>query len=632
MNDKEVYIGMPDAPLPSALPKGWTVSHSSDPLVVTGPEGDLTIAFFSVPLVGSVEERVRSAWQEMDAAFDVPIRQQVEMPSTQGWDSMLQIVYDTPASQDRLVLAFVRLLEGRAYINLIDGTRAGYSRRQAQMAEIFQAWKPVGLHESNLAGTAPKFLGHEEQLALNLFIRSAMQRLDIPGVAVGIVQNGETVYAEGFGVRRAGSQEPVTPTTRFMIGSTTKPLTTMMMAKLVDMGQFDWTTPVTDVLPEFSLADAELTRKLEMRHTVSASTGMPRRDIDLIFHFNGVRPEERIAEMKAMMPTTGFGETFQYSNYLVAAGGYAAAHRYSPESSLAEAYERAMQDLVFDPLGMHHTSVLRQDSAEDAAPHGLGREGISLPIELVMEKFADAVAPAGSIWSTLLDMTSYVRCELREGINDHGEQIVSPENLLVRRQPMIKIADKVSYGIGLLLENDQGLEEIGHGGNTLGFTSDMRFLPRHGIGLVILTNLRAANVFTGMVLQRLLELLFGADAKADAMLAAAVTSKEKTLECTRHRVRTSPAETAWIEQYVGAYRSQELGPARIFQRGEGFAIEFESWASDLGVEEQSSDSRQIVMTSPPWQGAFRFHVTGDGRELVLEGGQTKYIFEPVHAT
>jgi CubicO group peptidase (beta-lactamase class C family) len=409
MDDPEVYVNMPDSALPSALPKGWTVSHPADPLTVVGPEGDLRISYFSVLLGGSVDDQVRSAWRQLDPAFDKPVRYQAEMPSTEGWDSVMQIVYDMPANESRLALAIVRMLGERAYINLIDGTKAAFSRRLAQISEIGKAWRPAGFREPSLAGTEPKSFGDAERNAMSDFIRSAMRQLRIPGVAVAIVQNGETVYAEGFGVRRAGNNDPVTPTTRFMIGSSTKPLTTLMMAKLVDMGCFAWTTPVAEVLPGFSLSDAEVTSKLEMRHTVSASTGMPRRDVDLLFRFQGIRPENRIAEMKAMLPTTGFGETFQYSNYLVAAGGYAAAHSFAPGSSLAEAYERAMGQLVFEPLGMGQTSILCNDSPEEAAPHGPDLEGNSVPIDPAMERFADAVAPAGSVWSTILDMMKYVR-------------------------------------------------------------------------------------------------------------------------------------------------------------------------------------------------------------------------------
>jgi hypothetical protein len=89
-------------------------------------------------------------------------------------------------------------------------------------------------------------------------------------------------------------------------------------------------------------------------------------------------------------------------------------------------------------------------------------------------------------------------------------------------------------------------------------------------------------------------------------------------------VKTAPAETAWIEKYAGSYRSEELGPARIFKREAGYSIDFESWSSDLGVEEQSKESRQIVLTSPPWQGGLRLQVSDDSSDLILDGGQTTY--------
>ena len=59
-----------------------------------------------------------------------------------------------------------------------------------------------------------------------------------------------------------------------------------------------------------------------MRHTGCACTGMPRRDLEMIFEFGGWTAEQRLASMASMVPTTGFGETFQYSNSMVSTGGF----------------------------------------------------------------------------------------------------------------------------------------------------------------------------------------------------------------------------------------------------------------------------------------------------------------------
>ena len=86
-----------------------------------------------------------------------------------------------------------------------------------------------------------------------------------------------------------------------------------------------------------------------------------------------------------------------------------------------------------------------------------------------------------------------------DGLNARGARVLSAENLLARRCPAIKIDGKTTYGLGWFLKDRQGLREIGHGGNTRGFTADMFFLPEHRIGMVLLTNLQLASPFLAAV-------------------------------------------------------------------------------------------------------------------------------------
>jgi CubicO group peptidase (beta-lactamase class C family) len=623
MNESEVLVTLPEGFLQVLLPNGWTVVRQDEPLTVTGPESDVTLSFIARPIVGVMEDMLDRAWQEINPAFDLPVLQKVDIPAQGGWDGEVQVVYDAPDSASRIVFAIARLLGDRAYITLVDGTKAGFSRRAAQFSELHHAWKPAGLIEPSLLGVSPKPFGNEERDAMSRFVNWAMRQLGVPGLAVAVVQNGETVYAEGFGVRRLGSGEPITAETRFMIGSSTKPLTTAMMARLVDLGHFTWSTPVVEVLPGFALADENVTRHLEMRHTVSASTGMPRRDLDLVFRFRGILPEDRIAGMRQMSPTTGFSEIFQYSNSLVSAGGYAAAHSYAPDVSLQAAYDRAMRELVFEPLGMPHTSTLCIDSPLDAAPNSRALDGSAAPIDPALEHFADPVAPAGAVWSNVLDMAEYLKFEMRDGLNARGERVLSAKNLQERRRPAIKIDGKTSYGLGWFLKDRQGLAEIGHGGNTRGFTADMFFLPESRVGMVLLTNLQLANQFLASVEQKLVELLFGAAPEAKAMVDAEKKTRDEMVEVMSGRVRIDAESTAWISNFIGNYKSEELGIARISRAEDGFEIELESGSSKLGAE-QSGMSRNIVLTTPPW--TTRLQPTDDPNTLLVDGGQTTYRF------
>lgn len=600
---------MPNSAEPISLPKGWVQITDSTPLVLVGPEEDLRFAALIAPETGNIEEIANRAWHQVDSGFSYPFLRQVEAPSSAGWDKVFQVVYNVPAAESRAVLAVVRTLNSVAYIALIDGSKAALSRRMAQISEILEAWKPSDLKPVSLGTCEQPAWGEEQSRQLNQFIRDAMTRLLIPGVSVAIVQRGRLVYAEGFGVRRVGRTERVTPATRFMIGSSTKPLTTFMMARLIDMGAFTWTTPVRDLLPDFVLADAEITEKLQMRHTVCACTGMPRRDVDFLFRFKGISPEQRLAEMRTMRPTTGFGETFQYSNLLVAAGGYAAAASFRPHCGLMQAYEAAIRHLVFEPLGMANSFLMHGEAfGEDAAePHAIDFEERCSPIDLTFERCVESVAPAGAAWSTAEDMAKYLLLELGGGKTPESGPLVSEETLRSRWRGGIKINEKLEYGLGFIRSEEQGLEVISHGGNTLGFTSDLFFLPAHDLGIVVLTNLRIANAFLGALRQSIFEILFGAEQKSEQMVQAACKSHHDEAAERRDRIKVDTASVAWIDEFVGEYQSRELGPARIMRNGDQFWAEFESWGSTLGVEVQRNGDRLIALTSPPWSGSGSKH-------------------------
>src|SRR5687768_12678592 len=91
--------------------------------------------------------------------------------------------------------------------------------------------------------------------ALDRIIETTRQAWDVPGVAVAIVHGDDTVYIKGFGVKRMGSSDPVTPDTRFAICSNTKAFTTAAMGILVDEGKLRWDDPERKHLPYFKLSD-----------------------------------------------------------------------------------------------------------------------------------------------------------------------------------------------------------------------------------------------------------------------------------------------------------------------------------------------------------------------------------------
>ena len=296
-----------------SIPGSWERETSEDYIQMTTPEHDLSAYFIELPETQSLESLTKEAWKKIQPDFNLQSTQTSSPPTSDNWERMCQVVYDVPSSESRIVVAIVRTFEGQAYVCLVDGKIAGLSRRTSELMLMSESWKPIGFKETQLNNNAIKEWTEIEIQSFEKFISDSMQKLEIPGAAIAIIRkDGKSIYSKGFGVKEIGSNDPVTTDTLFMIGSITKSLTTLLAAMRVNQKKLSWETLITDILKNFSVADVELTKKLTIRQTFSASTGMPSGGLESFFKFS--KPEDRILEMKEMKPTTGVGEIFQYSN------------------------------------------------------------------------------------------------------------------------------------------------------------------------------------------------------------------------------------------------------------------------------------------------------------------------------
>ena len=229
-------------------------------------------------------------------------------------------------------------------------------KRSSQLGVVFDKLLPKGYERESFAGKKANKLDAARIAELRQVRRDGEKLLGVPGVSVGLVQDGKVVFAGGFGVRELGKPAKVDGDTKYMVASNTKALTTLMLAKLVDEKKLTWETPATSLLPSFKLGDADTTAKVLVKHLICACTGMPRQDMEWLFEYKGVTPEGALATLGTMQPTSKFGELFQYSNPLAAAAGFIGGHVAFPKLELGAAYDEAMRTRVFAPLGMSPTT------------------------------------------------------------------------------------------------------------------------------------------------------------------------------------------------------------------------------------------------------------------------------------
>jgi CubicO group peptidase (beta-lactamase class C family) len=355
--------------------------------------------------------------------------------------------------------------------------------------------------------------------------------------------------------------------------------------------------------------------------------------MEFLFEFKGQTAKKRMALLKTMKPTTRFGETFQYSNMMVAAGGYVAAHSAYPKLRLRTAYRKAMKTRVFGPVGMKRTTfdTRRARRMDHATPHAGTLKNTWVPIPYSYEDAVISVGPAGGAWSNVRDMARYLLVELGRGKTPEGKRVVSEANLLARRKPQARVADKAHYGLALLVLTSRGITRIGHGGGTLGFRTYMFFMPEHGVGMTVMTNSQGGGGLTGLAKRRLLEILFDGRKVAETRLAFILKQREKNLKKFLARTNLTPAK-AWIAKLAGTYRNPVLGKVSIrMVRGKG-VFDAGEWKSPMAHRTEKDGVEKLVI-GPPLAGlSFLMGTKAGSRTLTLRHGQHTYVFEDVRRT
>ncbi len=614
------------------VPTNWSAAEENGIVTLVGPEDGLNVWLLEVP-TDDLQAAITTGWQQVDPTFDLEIQQTVEPPvGTSGYERILVNTYNT-GGNTRIVQAAALLHNGTTFLNLYDLTLEAVQRRSAQISIIDSGFKVLANEPQTLTPEELGELTPEITAEWETFINETLATFDVPGAVVGVVRGDELVYANAFGVANRETQAPMTTDMQMMIGSTGKSLTTMMMATLVDDGLMSWDSPAQELWPDFRVLDPALSETITMRNLVCACTGVPRRDIEWLFNWNELTAEDVVASLADFEFFTDFGEAFQYSNQMVATGGYISGHVAQPEiDSLMEAYTTALAERVTGPIGMQNTTLSFEEvEARDsyATPHGLLLRGGNTPIPLEVEQSLVSIGPAGSHWSTLEDMAKYMVVQLNTGATADGTQVVSEENLLVTRVPQVKISADVTYGLGWMIGTWQGLPLIEHGGNTLGFTSDFAFLPSADLGIIVLSNAQAANNFNGAVRMWLLQELAGMEQTIPAMVEF-VRSQTDTAQAELNAQMVDAVDAAEVEPFVGQWQHPVLGPLELrLEEGRLIADVGEFATEVLPKLNDAGDPDGFLMVDPPVPGfAVRLELVDGAPVVILGEGLTEYTFTP----
>jgi CubicO group peptidase (beta-lactamase class C family) len=608
-------------------PKDWSIRLKGPATILEAPEGDSWVALVDVQ-ARTQDEALAAAWQAYKPDAKWPLKVSNDLPDRDGWSRRRAYDYQTSPNEKRTVDAVVYYSGSTWTVAIVDVADAVAGKRGSQLSLIFSRLLPKGYRRESFAGKKANTLDQAHIAELGRFVEQGQKVLGVPGVGLGVVQDGKVVFAGGFGVKELGGTEKPDGDTLFMIASNTKAMTTLLLAKLVDEHRITWDTPVTKLLPSFKLGDAATTRSLLVKHLICACTGMPRQDLEWIFDYGKMTPESTMALLGTMQPTSKFGELFQYSNLMAAAAGYSGAHVIHPDLELGAAYDSAMQSYVFDPLGMKETTfnMKRAFSSNHAGSHSPDADGKTARAMTAINDAIIPARPAGGAWSSVNDMLKYVSMELAEGKLPDGTAYISKEPLLARRAPQVSIGKDVTYGMGLMVDTTYEVEVVHHGGDLVGYHSDMMWLPQQNVGLVILTNADPGWLLRDRIRRKLLELLFDGHPEAEALLNADAKSFFANLAAER-KLMTIPADADESAKLAKHYADASLGEITVSTSGSSTIFDFGEWKSEV-ASRKNPDGTISFITTVPGELGFEFVVGSSARRtLTIRDAQHEYVFE-----
>jgi CubicO group peptidase (beta-lactamase class C family) len=317
---------------------------------------------------------------------------------------------------------------------------------------------------------------------LEAHVTEAVQRLGVPGVAIGLYANGQEDYLF-HGVTSIDNPLAVDAGTLFQIGSTTKTYTATLLMMLAEQGLVDLDAPVRTYIPDLKLQDESAAQTVTVLQLLNHTAGW-HGDV----HENtgdGDDALERYLEVLARVKQNDPpGKVASYNNAAVNLAGLVI------ERVTGKTYEAAATEMLLAPLGMENSFFFLNDviSRRFAVGHRKRNEQMSIARPYALPR---SVAPAGGIISTAADQMRYARFHLGDGTAPDGTRLLTPESLQRMRQPTASLHGSILgdfVGISWLMRDVGGVRVLAHGGSTNGQQSTFDIVPDLDFAITVLTN------------------------------------------------------------------------------------------------------------------------------------------------
>lgn len=377
-------------------------------------------------------------------------------------------------------------------------------------------------------------------------VRHEMQKNDIAGMSIALVDDQKVVWAEGFGHADKEANKPATAETLYRVGSISKLFTASAAMQLAEQKKLDLDRPLKDVLPEFAIRSRYTSSDpITPRNLMTHHSGLPRDFSKGMFTKNPEPYTELLRHVRASDAAYPPNQVFSYSNVGITLLGHAI------QNASGVPFADTMQRSLLAPLGMStarfEPGIARSDLM--AKPYRKGT---------LVEEPALRDVPAGGLNASALDLSRFLSMVFAEG-RAGNTQVLKPESLREMLRPQntdVPLDMNFHNGLGWMLSTlgastIQGAGPVAHhAGAMIHYRAQMYALPEHKLGVVVLANSGSAG--------------HSVDRVATEALGLALEAKTGIRQPKPEKV--APAAQPWpvekLQSYVGDYTTQ-FGHIRI---------------------------------------------------------------------
>lgn len=373
-----------------------------------------------------------------------------------------------------------------------------------------------------------------------------------PGCALGIMKNGELIYAKGYGLANMEYDIPNSGTSVFRIGSTSKQFTAACIVLLVEQKKLKLDQTLKSLFPEFP----DYAEKITIKHLLNHTSGI--RDYLQLAYLRGLSNDDYYTDADIMVwlknqTELNFspGEEFLYSN----SGYWLLGQIVNKVSGMSMA--QFSEKELFMPLNMSsthfhndHTEIVK-NRASGYMPTGANSYAISMT---TLDMIGD-----GGIFTTVEDIHKWDNAF-------YDSSVLSKEFWrMMTETGTLNNGESISYASGLVIGDYKGLKTISHGGAFVGFRAELLRFPEQEVSIAIFANRADANPsrMARQVAEIILKDKFQIPSENEELLSEAPEATEVTQEFE-------------LEQLVGDYEIQPGVVARLSINNDSLTV-LQTW-------------------------------------------------------